>query len=449
LFVLRKNRQLIFWWLVFGFSLLLATRNLFSEWFYGLQLISLLNHSPASRWLSLNLITGGVLAAHGLNVWIESENFRKVTARISFLLIIITAIAVAWIWSEMGEPAFKVVIHNVVLPVGQLGGLFLISWRYFFRIRWFAQLIVLVVFVDLFIFFHNYNPFVKPEIIFPQNSVISWMQQESDRSLIAVEKTALLPPNTWLPYKLRLISGYDPLMPLLYAKWFNLVTGGNGEVESVSRFAEVDRLEPERLRKAGVTHVIVSHASSFAVEGSLVVAGYMPVFKNDSVAVYKNKQFLGRYFWAKEVLVAESEADFKNLIQEESFWASDSVVVKGTKITLSQAETEKVQLLEDRSNNNTLTFQTDRSEFGLLVLRDTWTQGWYPYVDGIKMEPTVVNGIYRGVVVPEGKHEVVWSYQPQSWYWGWRISVVSGIVWIIGGIGLYLFNKRKANLTAV
>jgi uncharacterized membrane protein YfhO len=73
-----------------------------------------------------------------------------------------------------------------------------------------------------------------------------------------------------------------------------------------------------------------------------------------------------------------------------------------------------------------------------LVLADTWYPGWKATVDGLPADVLPVDGLFRGVQVGEGEHEVVFYYSPASFKVGLGISVTAVLVILMGLLALSL-----------
>jgi len=71
---------------------------------------------------------------------------------------------------------------------------------------------------------------------------------------------------------------------------------------------------------------------------------------------------------------------------------------------------------------------------GTLVLTDLDFPGWKVTINGDPAESQTINGMYRGVAVPAGKHTVVWSYHPRSQTIGVVICLASLIIAVTGVI---------------
>ncbi len=71
----------------------------------------------------------------------------------------------------------------------------------------------------------------------------------------------------------------------------------------------------------------------------------------------------------------------------------------------------------------------------LLVLTDAFYPGWVATVDGATVPVRQVDGLFRGVFLPAGEHEVVFRFQPVGFRYGvfgslLGVAVLLGVVWL-------------------
>ena len=64
----------------------------------------------------------------------------------------------------------------------------------------------------------------------------------------------------------------------------------------------------------------------------------------------------------------------------------------------------------------------------LLVYSDPWAPGWSAKIDGTPAPVLRVNEAIRGVIVPAGQHDLIWTYRPAYWAITKWISVVGLLV---------------------
>jgi hypothetical protein len=74
---------------------------------------------------------------------------------------------------------------------------------------------------------------------------------------------------------------------------------------------------------------------------------------------------------------------------------------------------------------NRVVIETTSKVGGRLILTDLMYPGWNVSIDGQPAEAITHERMYRAVDLPAGRHQVVWSYQPASVYWGAAISLIA------------------------
>jgi Bacterial membrane protein YfhO len=75
---------------------------------------------------------------------------------------------------------------------------------------------------------------------------------------------------------------------------------------------------------------------------------------------------------------------------------------------------------------------------GILVLRQQHARGWRVAVDGEPAESIVIDGVFRGVRVKKGHHEIVWRYRPRSLFIGAAITLAT-----LCTLQIFMFVKRS------
>ena len=88
---------------------------------------------------------------------------------------------------------------------------------------------------------------------------------------------------------------------------------------------------------------------------------------------------------------------------------------------------------------NFIAIQTVSTASSFLVLTDSYYPGWEAKIDGNETHIFRTDYTFRGVKIPEGRHEVTFTYRPKSF----RYGVYAAIIGIIGMIFLLIYKKRK------
>jgi hypothetical protein len=88
-----------------------------------------------------------------------------------------------------------------------------------------------------------------------------------------------------------------------------------------------------------------------------------------------------------------------------------------------------------------LTLQVDAGNGGFIVLSEMWHAGWRASVNGESAPLFRANGIFQGIVLGPGRHDVVVRFAPAAFSWGVGISAF-GIALAIG-LGLLTLRGSK------
>lgn len=99
----------------------------------------------------------------------------------------------------------------------------------------------------------------------------------------------------------------------------------------------------------------------------------------------------------------------------------------------------KVALMEESPAR--LVFKVDKTRPAVLVIADAWYPGWHATVDGAPAEVVRVDGVFRGVELGEGEHDVILEYVPTMLHWGIAISALGAL---IVAAGLWRFALQSA-----
>lgn len=182
-------------------------------------------------------------------------------------------------------------------------------------------------------------------------------------------------------------------------------------------------------RIMGVRYVIFSRELPSGLGLSKV---FQTDFQNgqDQVYIYEFFDYYPRVFVVPHAQIESPEKIKEHLLkvdfdpkqtiylEEETSWGAQGGL----------ASTAQFEKYEDQE----VKIKTQSSADGFLFLSDAYYPGWKAYVDGKEKKIYLANYAFRAVEVPQGEHEVVFRYEPQSFWWGIRISLATSILVALG-----------------
>ena len=162
---------------------------------------------------------------------------------------------------------------------------------------------------------------------------------------------------------------------------------------------------------------------------------YQQVYQDENGwKVFENLKAAPRVFLTSDYKIFKTKEEFESLFFAKDFNPAKTILLEeelsNHSLDLNQVNQANKVMVEDyQANNIKLLTKTEGNK--LLFLSDTYYPGWKAFIDGKESKIYRADYAFRAVVVPAGNHEVIFSYQSQSFYLGSKISIISLIVLII------------------
>lgn len=172
---------------------------------------------------------------------------------------------------------------------------------------------------------------------------------------------------------------------------------------------------------------------------------YIEAYKG-SMLIYENKFFMPRAYFADEVQV-QTGLNILNNIKTASFNPKQiAFVEEGIKTQIVKPDsTASAKLINGGIHK--LEYEVNASGSNFLVLTETYyPAGWKAFIDGNETEIYKTNYLFRGIVVPAGKHKVEMIFHSDTFETSKNISFYSNLfvfIVLIAGVGGYYFKKKN------
>ena len=169
------------------------------------------------------------------------------------------------------------------------------------------------------------------------------------------------------------------------------------------------------------------------------------IYSGDKTFVYRNNDALPRAYFVSTV-DQRSGIEIINMVKEKRFDPKYIAFID-----------EKIENIDTPDSNafvNIVDFKDEYIELDLnasgnnfLFLGDTYfPTGWSATVDDKETKIYRTNHGFRGIVVPKGKHKVVFKYLPQSFVISKYLSLILSAMVMLGIVFGSLFIIRKKNI---
>jgi len=180
------------------------------------------------------------------------------------------------------------------------------------------------------------------------------------------------------------------------------------------------------LNALNVRYVLVPTRTHFAMG-----TNFNAVYENAYVKVYENPGVCPRVYLAEEVRENTNRQEVLRLVQAPGFDGRRLTLVEAADapVLAAAAGDEEPVILEYGANRVVISANVAVPRF--LVLADMYFPGWRARVDGATTRIYRTNYLFRGIVVPPGRHTITFEYRPMSVAIGALISLLSIFIAVV------------------
>lgn len=412
--IFRRDKKSYFFATVFLVSLLFALPTVVAKLPYQWS-IPFLSSAQPTRLLMVTVFAGAVLAAFGLDYFLmELKDKKKSVFYQLFAVLILVALVLIGLWlvvimqvpwlGALLSENWAVAKRNLILPTAVYGALFLIvTFLFLFKTKKIIWVTVLLLFIisafDLYRFGEKFLPFTDSTYLFPRTKITSFLQNQRGLFRFSSLNNEIFPPNFSTVYHLQSIEGYDPLYLMRYGQFVSVFERNSADSLAIQQFNRI--ITPHNYQNPLFDSLNTTYIASF---DPLPEKYFMLVKTEGQTKLYKNKNAYERAFFVKTVKqVKDSRDEMKAVFQSDLHTTAIVSQLRDTNhYSIGTVSVKKY-------SENEVILETDNEGDGFLVQMDAYYPTWTVSIDGKKTLLLRTNFAFRGVVVPKGKHTVIFK----------------------------------------
>ena len=166
------------------------------------------------------------------------------------------------------------------------------------------------------------------------------------------------------------------------------------------------------------------------------------ISEDNPLGVTRNPNNLGNAWFIEETKIVDSaDEELLNLNQVElkSICITQDQSLKGLNYKLDNRNS--IELVKRKANELVYKSSTTSTQFAVFS-EAFYKKGWQAYIDNKPVSHYKVNYLLRGLIIPEGDHEIVFKFYPEIVKSGVYISIVSYLILFMIFIKLILDKKN-------
>ncbi|MCX7878509.1 MAG: YfhO family protein [Ignavibacteria bacterium] len=172
------------------------------------------------------------------------------------------------------------------------------------------------------------------------------------------------------------------------------------------------------------------------------------VFKG-SKYVFLNKNYKPKAFFVKEVRTSDGLGILNSIKNREVNLSETAFTEKPLPVSINPPDsTVKAEIISYGIHNITIEVNASGNNF-LFISETFYPPGWKAYIDGNETEIFKTNYLYRGIIVPQGKHKIELKYESSTYETGRMITLGTNVFMLIVFLGsalLWLIKRKESSV---
>lgn len=262
-------------------------------------------------------------------------------------------------------------------------------------------LIVLISLFDLFRFAWKFESFSPQKYLFPDTRVLSFIKKQPGIFRVMSTDSQILPPNFSIMYGISSPEGYDPLYIKRYGEL--MAAYGRNKPDISAPFGFNRTITPRELNSKIVDLLNIKYVLSFA---PVIDGPYSKVYSDGKVNVFQNENVLPRAFFVPRVKFVNTKQEAIDEMFKISYSPDVLAVVEGKKPADFKSAKDVGKIKINLYSSNKISLSTESGGEGFLILTDAYYPTWHAMIDGHEVEIFITDFAFRGIIVPEGNHNI-------------------------------------------
>lgn len=264
-------------------------------------------------------------------------------------------------------------------------------------------LITIIFLFDIFRFADKYMVFSEKEYLYPPTESLNYLVNQDIYYRVMETDSRILPPNFSISYGIQSIDGYDPLYLMRYGELVAAISRNRPDINPPFGFNRI--ITPQNYQH---------NFDAFNVGYLLSLTdindeNFEKVFEEGETKIYKKNQSTQRAFFVEQTIGAKDKNDaIQKYFEQSENLNSVAIVEDENYVNFDREWTQGLVSIVDYSPNK-IVLKVENEGEGFLVLSDSFYPTWRVSIDGRESEIYRTNYNFRGVIVPQGSVEIVFT----------------------------------------